>query len=373
MTTLGAVSMAETTRRRRRLWRLVACLLVSATCFAQPAELAIPPTNTSATKPPSEATISAPAPTTAAIPNVTPAPVAMSLSRAELDRIHEDIAASEQALQDAIAKSRPSWWERFLPAFMGFLGILLGGLWSTIQQRRQLIHSVNLQERQAHSSLALQNVQLKENERIGRAKAGYESLSKVIDYQSRQVNEFYSPLRLMLRRSAGVRRQLCDQLHAKAPDRFAFVKDEDNREHLFVFGTDGANTRFRLIEHIHELATQHAELLPLVHEIVSIGESMSELIHSKGGMTSAGSDALTDLLGLYLAHFSILRDVAKKAKEAPHVLAQIRYNVAYPIELDPTLDADMKALAEELERWKTLSTQMWLELTGSKAEPSGET
>jgi hypothetical protein len=276
--------------------------------------------------------------------------LATTLSRADIDQIHNDIVASEQAVRDAINGTRLSWAERILPAIVGFIGILIGGLWSSVQQRRQLQHSLDLQK-----------MQLKENERIGRAKAGYESLSKVVDYQSRQVNEFYSPLRLMLRRSSGVRKQLCDQLHARAPDRFRFVKGGDGREHLFVFELNGSNARFRLIAHMHELATQHTELLPLVQEIVNIGESMSELIHNKGGMAIANSDALTDLLGLYLAHFSILRDVSKKANETPEVLAQIKYNVAYPVELDLALDEDMEALMGKLDKWKALSSRMWLE------------
>ena len=245
-----------------------------------------------------------------------------------------------------------------MPAVIGFVGILCGGLWSLALQRRQSKASVEQQNQQANTSIDLQRRQLEVTERTSRASAAYESLSKVMDYRSRQVNEFYYPLRLMLSRSAGVRRQLCDQLQAKAPLRFKFMEDGGKRR-LYAMEVGGASSRFRLIEHMYELATKHAELLPLVKEIVSIGESMSKLIHDKGGLAVVESDELAELLGRYLAHFSILRDVHHKAEKSPEILAEIKYNVAYPIKFDECLDADLRKLNDEIDQWTLLSKQLW--------------
>jgi hypothetical protein len=272
----------------------------------------------------------------------------MPATTADVAQMREQLTGMDRSMRDAIATVRPSWWERLVPALIGLLGVLVGGVLSTLQQQRQIALNIELQK-----------LQLKEGERIGHAKAGFESLSKVVDYQSRQINEFYYPLRLMLRRSSGVRRQLCDQLSTKAPKRFVFNNEADGRTHLFVVEADGKKKRFRLIEHMNELATSHAEFLPLVKEIVNIGSEMSALIHNKGGMTIAGSESLTVLLGIYLAHFSILRDVANKAEKSPAVLATLKYNVAYPVELDAVLDVDIALLTAEIEKWKTLSQAMW--------------
>jgi len=97
--------------------------------------------------------------------------------------------------------------------------------------------------------------------------------------------------------------------------------------------------------------------MPLVHEI-GIGVTMATLIDAKGGM-ALNSDRLTTLLGRYLAHFSILRDVAEKADKNLNVLATLRYNVAYPVELDSALAEDMKTITDEIDAWKRLSRQMW--------------
>jgi hypothetical protein len=290
---------------------------------------------------------------TASAPDLNPTHVVEAEVKSQdlspaITKLQDQIANSETSIRDEIARVKPTWWERLVPALLGLVGVLVGGGFGAWQQRRQMTQN-----------LAMQQTMLKENERVEQAKVAYESLSKLIDYQTRQINEFYSPLRLMLRRSAGVRRQLCDQLNAKCPTRFVYVKDEEGRDHLFVAKSIDAYERFRLIEHMHEVATKYKELLPLIEEIVSIGTVMSDLIHTKGGMAIAGSDKLTDLLGHYLAHFSILRDVAKKATTNPETLVSLEYNVTYPVDLDAALTGDIQSLNGEIEDWKTLARQMW--------------
>lgn len=299
-----------------------------------------------ATAGPAAAALSAPAPVAAPAPA---APVQRDgASAQDVAQVRDDVNALGESLRAQIESVRPAWWERFVPAVIGLLGVFVGGLVSW-----------QLQSRQIDLSTQLQQQQLRENDRLGRAKAGYESLSKVVDHQMRQVNEFYSPLRLMLQRSGGVRRQLCDQLVAKDPSRFQMRSEGDGGVHLYVLETDGGATPFRLIQHMYELATQHAELLPLVKEIVAIGVAMTELIKTKGGMAITGSDAVNTALGRYLAHFSILQDMTAKAEASPDLLEKLQYNVAYPRDLDAALDADIAVLTGDIEIWQALSREMW--------------
>lgn len=288
----------------------------------------------------------------AASPAVTSAsaPLPVPATGPDLTQLRYEFRQMQAAIKSDVARLRPAWWERLIPAGIGLAGVFVGGLLGWFQQGRQMKLTADLQQQQ-----------LRDSERIGRAKAGYESLSKVVEYQTKQVNEFYSPLRLMLLRSGGVRRQLTDQLQMKAPTRFTYVTEADNRDHLFLNEPDGTQRRFRLIEHMHELATSHAELMPLVQELLDIGTAMSDLVNTKGGMATTSSDRLTALLGRYLAHFSILRDVAKKAVAQPDFLPRLRYNVAYPVELDAALGEDMAKLIDQIEAWKQLSQRMWQE------------
>lgn len=342
------------------LLALAGPMLVGGVVSAQEgAAMPSPPVRAVGAAPPADST--APAPADVTTPVVAPAAAPnRPTDIAGAEAFRHELGALRTALQADIAAVRPAWWERLVPAGIGLLGVFIGGLLGWLQQGRQLELSARLQQQQ-----------LRENERIGRAKAGHESLSKVVEYQSKQVNEFYSPLRLMLRRSSGIRRQLTDQLHAKDVQRYVYVREEDGRDHLFVAAPSGEKARFRLIEHMHELATDHRELMPLVREIVSIGVAMTTLIDAKGGL-ALDSDRLTPLLGRYLAHLSILRDVADKAEKSPQLLAVLRYNVAYPIELDAALDDDMKSLTDAIDAWKALSREMWDEANQhAAANPAG--
>lgn len=253
----------------------------------------------------------------------------------ELAVLQADLRASEERLRQAIADTKPNGWEKLLPAFLGLFGVFVGGAINVWLQRRQMAAS----------------------EKAHRATAAFEAQTKIIDYRSRQAHEFYHPLLLMLQRSSGVRRQLCDHLAKKDHDRFRMEKGADG-EHLFIYDPAGTRTRFRLIESMYELTTEHKETLPMVNEIVAIGEKMSALIHDKGGLVLAADADLTDLLGRYLAHFSILREVAAKASN-PEELQGITYNVLYPIELDAELNKGITFLQDNLERWSEFSTKLW--------------
>ncbi|MDY1032457.1 hypothetical protein [Stenotrophomonas sp. CFBP8980] len=248
-----------------------------------------------------------------------------------------DASASELRLMQAIRDNKSSWLERLLPAILGFAGVFVG---SAINARSQ--------SKQRASA-----------ERANRADAAFGAQTKIIEYRSQQAHEFYYPLFLSLQRSSGIRRQLCDHLNAKDPLRFDFRHEDDGKDHLFIYDAGSSSPiRFRLIEAMHELATQHPETLPMVNDIVDIGEQMSTLIHEKGGLVLATSETLTQVLGRYLAHFSILREVSQKAK-VPHTLVGIRYNVLYPNNLEELLQTDIAFLQMSIARWSEFSAELW--------------
>lgn len=327
---------------------LLAAAMVAATAMCTPAFGAATspagrPQTAAAAKPPNAPPKSAP------IAATTP-PAVASPTPADLAALRNEIADSKSDTIAAIKESQPSWWERFIPPAVAFLGILVAGIWGAVNLGRQMRHGLSLQQQQ-----------LTETERIGRAKSAFDALAKISEYQFKQLNEFYSPLLLLLHQVSGVRKQLCDQLIEASPDRFVYVEEPDEREHLYVRLPDGQKKRFRLVEHLRTIAGSHAQLLPLVEEIVGIGEQMVELIRTKGGLSMAGNEELSRLLGRYLAHFSILRDVAKKAKEQPQLLTSLTYNVSYPVELDEALKKDLRMLVERTTRWTELTESIWNE------------
>lgn len=343
----------ERVRPMRWAWGALAAVLAFAGAGASSAQSGwVPAQRFEPTPPASESLAIGPAAPPRAIesdavePALTPAAF-----RSELD-------ASELRLRQIIEKSRAtSLLEKLWPALLGLIGVLVGGginIWLHGKQRVAA-------------------------EKADRASAALEAQARIIEYRSRQVHEFYYPLLLSLQRSSGVRRQICDHLHAKSPMRFRFQEESDGRKHLFIYDpSKDESIRFRLIEAMHELASQHRETLPMVDEIVAIGEQMSTLIHEKGGLVLSSNATLTDSLGRYLAHFSILREVARKA-ENPSSLEGITYNVLYPTELDGQLQSDIAFLQESIGAWSEFSANLWRQgmpdipmpvLTPGKAGPT---
>lgn len=318
----------------KRLWRagLAAVLMLagagslaaqSAPVPAQPKEPTAQPT-TSAT------------PTPAAQPSaIKPTRIDSTLTPAEL---RTELDTSELRLRQAIQDSRATGWlEKLWPALIGLAGVLVGG-------------GINVW---------LHGKQRVATEKANRASAAFKAQTQIIEYRSRQAHEFYYPLLLSLQRSSGVRRQICDHLHAKSPARFGFQREADGQEHLFIYDpAKDEPIRFRLIEAMHELAVGHPETLPMVNEIVAIGEQMSTLIHDKGGLVLSSNAALTASLGRYLAHYSILREVACRAKN-PSSLEGISYNVLYPNELGDQLQSDIAFLQKSIGAWSVFSAELW--------------
>ncbi|RBH30004.1 hypothetical protein BRN36_00885 [Xanthomonas oryzae pv. oryzae] len=312
----------------KRLWRAG---LAAALTLAGTGSLAVQSASV-----PTHLTTASAAPTPAAQPSaIKPIRVDSTLTPAEL---RTELDASELRLRQAIRDNRATGWlEKLWPALLGLTGVLVGG-WINIW---------------------LHGKQRVATEKANRASAAFEAQTQIIEYRSRQAHEFYYPLLLSLQRSSGVRRQICDHLHAKSPARFRFLREADGQKHLFIFDpAKDEPIRFRLIEAMHELANGHPEILPMVNEIVAIGKQMSKLIHDKGGLVLSSNAALTASLGRYLAHFSILREVAGKAQD-PSSLEGISYNVLYPNELDGQLQSDIVFLQKSIGAWSVLSAELW--------------
>ena len=313
---------------------------------AEPAPQTSAPTTSHSAAP---VLVSSRAPSTTTVATTPSHSSTVAVGEPDLTNVQAELRASEERVRQAIADSKPSGWEKLWPAILGLVGVLVGGGINVWVQRRQRVA----------------------NEQAHRATTAFEAQTKIIDYRSQQAHEFYQPLWLMLKRSSGVRKQLCDHLAKKNPDRFRLEQDpDDDRPHLFVYGPNGeSRVRFRLIEAMYELATEHAEILPMVNEIVAIGEKMSALIHDKGGLVVSSHTALADILGRYLAHFSILREVAAKANE-PDKLQGITYNVLYPIEMDHELKNGITFLQETLKKWSTFSADLWEQAMPDNPMPS---
>lgn len=257
----------------------------------------------------------------------------------EIDATKININNSLQDLKKDISALKISWWEKLIPAGLGLIGVLVGtslsGWFSVISQKRQLVES--------------QKAALRE--------AANDELAKLADFRSKQLNEFYAPISFMLQRTGVVRNQLCRMLleSSRGKQKF-FFKKENGVEHLYL-KEEGGERAFRLIHDMHEIVTDFPIVLPLVGEIVNIGEQISKLIYDKGGLAKSDNTHLSEALGEYLGHYSILREIYSNAINSPDKLTQVKYSMAYPRVLDKLLKKDAEELTEYIGKWEKSAIQ----------------
>lgn len=301
--------------------------------------------------------------------NENVAPQAPSIDPNQVSALDKKLDKLSADLGKEIASSRSTWWEKLLPAGIGIAGIMIGsalsgwfGHRSQTRQinaadaslKRQLEASRKSLDAQLRASKTALSVQLSSAQKSQRVAAKNDVFTRVMEFRSKQLNEFYAPIQFMLVGSSVVRQQLCEMLleSANGRDRFEFKTESDGRPHLWVRAskTEGARP-FRLIHHMFDLATNYPVVMPLVGEIVSIGEQISNLIYEKGGFAKVKNTRLAENLGTYLGHYSILKDAYSTALRDPQLLTTIRYTIAYPRDLDELLRTDAVALANEITNW----------------------
>lgn len=231
---------------------------------------------------------------------------------------------------------KTSWWEKLVPAFIGFIGVIIGtglsGWFSQKTQTRQL-----------------------ENERLSSAK---EVLAGIQEFRSKQLNEFYAPIQFMLKGTSKVRAQLFSTLFAQPGAERSFIEYHNEPLGLSVI-TEKGPQKFRLTQHMHLVATEYPVAMPLIKEIVEIGEKISKLILDKGGLAKSDNNDLIDALSEYLGHYSILKDVYSKALQNPSQLNQVRYSNFFPDKLEKLLKTDADKLFNELQTWGNDAQTDW--------------
>jgi hypothetical protein len=275
----------------------------------------------------------------------TPA-ITLTIPTHALERMVQD---SEHRLTARIDASTPSLWNQLWPALAGVLGALLGalaGAWGAhFTQRSRIAHELSAAQREvAH-----------------RAKADMMVL------RSRQLHEFYGPLRARLKQSFELRQELYAQLKRHADSSVVWTEQDDplaSAGQSLWLSCDSSEPRpFRLIDELPLIRSRFAQLVPHVGEIVGISDHIAALIHERIGLVRAGNEKLSDMLGKYLAHHSVLREAFARAAGTTPAPPVTGYTAVFPRGLDHALEEDYQWLQKELASWEA-SVDTWLAAAG---------
>lgn len=245
----------------------------------------------------------------------------------EVSDIRLKLRETEERLSKQIAGLQSSFWEKLAPGGLGLIGVLFGtglGGWLSYQtQKRQLA---------AESKQTAKEV-----------------VANLMDFRSRQLNEFYAPMQFLVHGTRKIRRQVLETILNKSGENGEFMKDGDGDDIVLRFRSNGKD--FKLTQNMHLVREKYDEAMPLIGEIVNIGGKISSLIVEKGGLADSGSTELADELSAYLAHYSILKDVYTRAKKNPNEPPSVDYQMTFPPKLEELLRADHEEIYNQITSW----------------------
>jgi hypothetical protein len=236
------------------------------------------------------------------------------------------------SINSQVAALKQSFWERLYPAIIAFLGVFIAGGVSYLLQARQLEHN--------------------ENER--KAKFSFDIRQKLFEYRSKQNNEFYGPLLVLLTQSKELSKQLHEQLAKIDSSRYQFEDEQSlggTKPTLFIHaGTD--KLPFRLIEEMPYLGRNVRSSLPQVNVVIEVGERMAALIEKSSGLANPKNTDLNVCLGVYLAHLIALKDAYSQAiQEAADSSVRI-HTAVFPRNIQDLVKKDYDEINRQVEAWK---------------------
>lgn len=236
-------------------------------------------------------------------------------------------------ISSQITALKLSFWERLYPAFIAFLGVFIAGGVSYFLQARQLVHN--------------------ENER--KEKFSFDIRQKLFEYRSKQNNEFYGPLLVLLTQSKELSKQLHEQLVKIDSGRYQFEDEQSlgvTKSTLFIHA--GTEKRpFRLIEEMPYLGRNVRSSLPQVNVVIEVGERMATLIEKSSGLANPKNTDLSSCLGIYLAHLTALKDAYNQALQETADSSVRIHTAVFPRMIQDLVRKDYEEINRQIEAWES--------------------
>lgn len=189
---------------------------------------------------------------------------------------------------------------------------------------------------------------------LARQEAIYRHTDKLLEFNLKQMEQFYAPMFAMLGQSEGLYNKMRHQLVQDEPGRYRWAPDSDPKDGKFeVLDKDGTWKGFRLLDQFPAVR-KNGRALALADRVLEIGKAITHTITQHAGLAS---EDLLDLLGRYLAHYAILSAVRQddRAEPYPPGSHEIGY---YPRELDAKIEAGYREVAHLIAEYAKASKQL---------------
>ena len=189
---------------------------------------------------------------------------------------------------------------------------------------------------------------------LARQEAIFRHSDKLLEFNLKQMEQFYAPMFAMLGQSEGLYNKMRYQLVQDEPSRYRWAPDSDPKDgKLQVLDKDGTWKGFRLLDQFPAVR-KNGRALALADRVLEIGKVITHTITQHAGLAS---EDLLDLLGRYLAHYAILSAVRQDDRVEPYPAGSHEMGY-YPRELDAKIEGGYREVAHLIAEYGKASKQL---------------
>jgi hypothetical protein len=194
------------------------------------------------------------------------------------------------------------------------------------------------------------------HQRVMRREDVAHEISKTyVDWQLKQLTELYGPLRALLGQSNAMYRQMNKALVSARPEQFKLERKEvgDFDNFVFLINKDGEWEGFKTVRDLGAVYNQGLNVEAYFDAVVEVGERMGKLIEDKAGYARPDDTELVKVMGVYLAHYSVLSRLHKAAQNKERVEPTAGDQEAtFPLEIQELVNKGFNALNKEVMAWR---------------------
>lgn len=191
--------------------------------------------------------------------------------------------------------------------------------------------------------------------RISREEAAHKISNAYAEWQLKQLQELYGPLRALLGQSNVMYRQMNVALAKSRPDLFRLEdrKGEDFDDKVFELLENGSWRRFRTVRDLGDVYNKGYGVEPYFDDVIRVGKRMVVLIEEKAGYARPDAKNLISVMGMYLAHYAVLSRLHKCAQKGKQVAAtHADQEAVFPVEFQKIVDKGYEEINAEVIVWR---------------------
>jgi hypothetical protein len=189
--------------------------------------------------------------------------------------------------------------------------------------------------------------------KLARDEALYRDAGQILEFQMKQVQQFYAPMFALLRQSKDLYDKMLEQLVQDEPTRYRKVGTAEGTDFRWeVLDKNGTWQGFRQLDQFPAIK-RNPRALALADANLAIGAKICKIIFTRAGYAS---DALVEMLGQYMAHYAILSNIRNGQETEPFQAGGHKIGY-FPFGLDEKIGEVYHELSKSIDDYAIVCTR----------------